>query len=91
VPTIGANGYLVRREALEQVALDNYFFDVDFAYDLVQLGLDTIALVAVPIRHYFSDGVSGFYLKTRRPVETSISSQAWGCQVTRGRAARRAE
>jgi GT2 family glycosyltransferase len=69
VPTIGANGYLVRREALEQVALDDYFFDVDFAYDLVQLGLDTIALVDVPIRQYFSHSVSGFYLKTRRRVD----------------------
>ena len=30
VPTIGANGYLVRRDALEQVPFGEYFFDIDF-------------------------------------------------------------
>jgi glycosyltransferase involved in cell wall biosynthesis len=69
VPTIGANGYLVRREALEKVPFGDYFFDIDFAHDLAQRGLNTIALVDVPIRHYFSDSVSRFYLKTRRRVD----------------------
>jgi glycosyltransferase involved in cell wall biosynthesis len=69
VPTIGANGYLVRREALAQVPFGDYFFDIDFFHDLVQLGMNTIALVDVPIRHYFSDSVSRFYLKTRRRVD----------------------
>jgi glycosyltransferase involved in cell wall biosynthesis len=69
VPTLGANGYLVRREALRRVPFGDYFFDIDFAHDLVQLGLNTVALVDVPIRHYFSDSVSRFYLKTRRRVD----------------------
>jgi glycosyltransferase involved in cell wall biosynthesis len=69
VPTIGANGYLVRREALAEVPFGQYFFDVDFAHDLVQRGLNTIALVDVPIRHYFSDSASRFYLKTKRRVD----------------------
>jgi glycosyltransferase involved in cell wall biosynthesis len=69
VPTIGANGYLVRREALAAVPFDDYFFDIDFTYDLVQLGLNTVALVDVPIRHYFSDSVSRYYLKTKRRVD----------------------
>jgi GT2 family glycosyltransferase len=69
VPTIGANGYLMRRDALAEVPFGDYFFDVDFAYDLVQRGLDTIALVDVAIRHYFSESASRFYLKTRRRVD----------------------
>lgn len=69
VPTIGANGYLFRREALEQVPFGDYFFDIDFAHELVQRGLNTIALVDVPIRHYFSDSATRFYLKTRRRVD----------------------
>jgi glycosyltransferase involved in cell wall biosynthesis len=69
VPTIGANGFLLRREALAEVPFGDYFFDIDFAHDLVQLGLNTVALVDVPIRHYFSDSVSRFYLKTRRRVD----------------------
>jgi hypothetical protein len=42
---------------------------VDFVYNLVQQGERTIALVDVPIRHYFSDSLSRFYAKTRRRVD----------------------
>jgi glycosyltransferase involved in cell wall biosynthesis len=69
VPTMGANGYLVRREALRLAPVGDYFFDVDFVYDLVQQGQKTIALVDVPIRHYFCDSFSKFYAKTRRRVD----------------------
>jgi glycosyltransferase involved in cell wall biosynthesis len=93
VPTIGANGYLVRREALAQVPFGDYFFDIDFAHDLVQLGLNTIALVDVPIRHYFCDSVSRFYLKTRRRVDdfyffssVGLRSYPWTSRKKRGAA-----
>jgi glycosyltransferase involved in cell wall biosynthesis len=69
VPTMGANGYLVRREAFSVVPVRDYFFDVDFVYDLVQHGYRVVARVDVPIRHYFCDSVSRFYLKTRRRVD----------------------
>jgi glycosyltransferase involved in cell wall biosynthesis len=91
VPTIGANGYLVRREALAQVPFGEYFFDIDFAHDLVQLGINTIAVVDVPIRHYFSDSVSRFYLKTRRRVDDfyffssrGLRSYPWTSRKKRG-------
>ena len=43
VPTMGANGYIVRRRALDVVPVDDYFFDIDFVYDLVQRGERTVA------------------------------------------------
>ena len=69
VPTMGANGYLVRREALSDVPIGDYFFDVDFVYDLVQRGHRVVARVDVPIRHYFCDSIGRFRQKTRRRID----------------------
>lgn len=69
VPTMGANGYIVRRAAFEIVPVDDYLFDIDFVYDLVGAGRTTIARVDVAVRHYFCDSVRRFYLKTRRRTD----------------------
>lgn len=69
VPTMGANGYVVRRRAFEVVPVEDYFFDIDFVHDLVQQGERTIARVDVAIRHYFCDSVRRFYRKTRRRTD----------------------
>jgi glycosyltransferase involved in cell wall biosynthesis len=69
VPTMGANGYIVRRTAFEKVPVDDYLFDIDFVYDLIQSGERTIARVDADIRHYFCDTVKRFYLKTRRRTD----------------------
>jgi len=69
VPTMGANGYIVRRTAFDVVRVGDYLFDIDFVYELVQAGLRTVARVDVPIRHYFCDSVSRFYRKTRRRTD----------------------
>lgn len=80
VPTMGANGYLVRREAFADVPVGDYFFDVDFVYDLVQHGHRVVARVDVPIRHYFCDGVDRFRRKTRRRIDDYLffSSSEFG-------------
>lgn len=69
VPTMGANGFLFRRALLDVVPVDDYFFDIDFVHKLVQRGHRTVALVDVPIRHYFCDSVATFRRKTRRRVD----------------------
>jgi glycosyltransferase involved in cell wall biosynthesis len=69
VPTMGANGYIVRRAVFETFPLGDYFFDVDFAWELVQRGYRTMAFVDVPIRHYFCDSLGQFCRKTRRRVD----------------------
>lgn len=69
VPTMGANGYIVRHEAFDAVPVGDYFFDVDFAWELVQRGYRTVGLVDVAIRHYFCDSLGQFCRKTRRRVD----------------------
>jgi hypothetical protein len=66
---MGANGYLVRRDAYAKVAVGDYLFDIDVVHELVEAGLNTIARVDVPIRHYFCDSTRGFYRKTRRRTD----------------------
>jgi glycosyltransferase involved in cell wall biosynthesis len=69
VPTMGANGYIVRRRAFGVVPVGDYLFDIDFVHDLVQAGERTIARVDVPVRHYFCDSVAQFRRKTRRRTD----------------------
>jgi glycosyltransferase involved in cell wall biosynthesis len=69
VPTMGANGYVIRREVFETVPVGDYFFDVDFAWELVQRGHHTVGFVDVAIRHYFCDSLGQFCRKTRRRVD----------------------
>ncbi len=63
VPTMGANGYIVRRSAFTIVPISDYLFDIDFVFDLAARGQCTVARVDVPIRHYFCDSVRKFYLE----------------------------
>ena len=72
VPTMGANGYIVRREALETVPVGDYFVDVDFVHDLAQRGLRTVAVVDLPIRHLFCDSIGQFRRKTRRRIDDYV-------------------
>lgn len=80
VPTMGANGYLVRRDVLLQAEFDQYLFDIDVVHDLVQAGHATIARVDVPIRHYFVDSTSRFLRKTRRRAEDYFYFRAEGAR-----------
>lgn len=78
VPTMGANGYIVRRAAFDVVPIEDYLFDIDFVYDLVQAGRRTVARVDVPVRHYFCDSVRRFYRKTRRRTDDYFYFSAEG-------------
>ena len=69
MPTLGANGYLVRRSAFEWVPVGDYLFDIDHAYELVRHGHPTMALVDVSIHHDFCDGYRQFMRKTRRRID----------------------
>lgn len=72
MPTVGANGYLVRRTAFEAVPVGDYLFDIDHAYELVRRGHRTMALVDVAIHHDFCDGYRQFVRKTRRRIDDYV-------------------
>lgn len=81
VPTMGANGYLVRRSAYTHLELGDYFFDIDAVHDLVAAGLNVIARVDVPLRHYFCDSIWRFYRKTRRRTDDFFFFRSQGMRT----------
>lgn len=69
VPVLGANGFMIRRDAYELVPVGDYLFDLDHIYDLATAGHTTFARADVAVHHAFCDGVAKFHKKTRRRVD----------------------
>lgn len=70
VPVLGANGFILRRSALDVVPLDgDYYFDLDYVDRLVRAGGTTIGRVEAEVRHYFCDGMRQYARKTRRRAD----------------------
>ncbi len=68
IPTIGANGFLVRREALRKVDYKPYLFDIDMVYQLIRIGQNSFAKVKIGIVHLFANNVGTFTRKTYRRI-----------------------
>jgi glycosyltransferase involved in cell wall biosynthesis len=68
IPTIGANGFLIRREILNGCSIGNYLFDIDVVYELVKQGYNKFAKVKIGIVHIFSDSISNFVSKQTRRI-----------------------
>jgi len=68
IPTIGANGFLIRRDILDKVEVGDYFFDVDILYAISSFHALKMAKVRIGIIHIFSDNISTFARKQRRRV-----------------------
>jgi glycosyltransferase involved in cell wall biosynthesis len=66
LPTMGANGYLVRAEPFRKVVTGDYVFDIDSVGTLAREGFDLVARVDVPIGHLFAPSYRVFARKTRR-------------------------
>jgi len=66
LPTMGANGYLVRAEPFLEILQGDYVFDIDAVGTLARHGYDVVARVDVPIGHLFSPSYRVFARKTRR-------------------------
>lgn len=64
VPTIGANGHLVRRGILLKAQCDpDHFFHIDVNLDLIRMGYDTYAFIKDDIVHLTSSTFSSYVLK----------------------------
>jgi glycosyltransferase involved in cell wall biosynthesis len=77
VPTMGANGFLIRRQALADCRISDYFFDIDVAYALARQGC-AFAKVKTGIVHLFSDDVGSFARKQRRRIKDFTYYRASG-------------
>lgn len=69
LPTIGANGFLVRRDLLDKCSVVDYLFDIDIAYELTKQGYNKFAKVKTGIIHIFSGNVRTFIKKQRRRIK----------------------
>ncbi len=67
MPTIGANGFLVRRKELMMYAQTSpgLYFDMDVNIDLIKKGYSTYAFVKDSILHLTGYGSVGYFLKRR--------------------------
>lgn len=69
IPTIGANGFLVRRDSLLKTTYKPYLFDIDIVYQLVENGRRRFAKVEIGIIHLFAHRTRDFIKKQRRRIQ----------------------
>lgn len=69
VPTMGANGFLVRTSVVREANVDDYYFDIDVVNELVQKGHRRIAKVDVALGHHFARDLKSLRRKIRRRIE----------------------
>jgi glycosyltransferase involved in cell wall biosynthesis len=69
VPTMGANGFLVRTDVVRRVTSGDYYFDIDVVNELVEKGYRRIAKVDVAIGHHFARDLRSLRRKIRRRIE----------------------
>ncbi len=68
IPTIGANGFMVRRRLLDELGIGDYLFDIDLVPALVEHGHDRFAKVELGIVHLYGRGLGAFARKQLRRV-----------------------
>lgn len=70
LPTIGANGFLIRRDILNTFEIGDYLFDIDVIADLQQRFYSSVkvAKVKVGIIHIFAGGFLSFVHKQKRRI-----------------------
>jgi len=78
LPTIGANGFIIRREALLGTPYAPYLFDIDVMVSLIRQGRNHVAKVKCGIVHLYTSDLSGFARKQRRRVRDFHKHQALG-------------
>jgi len=68
IPTMGANGFMVRAEAIKNVDYRPYLFDIDVIYQLVKVGWNKFAKVKIGIVHLFANDINAYVKKTHRRI-----------------------
>lgn len=68
VPTLGANGFIGRRNLLLENCSSPYYFDIDVVYNLVQKGFNTFVMPKIGIIHLFAQNIRQFIRKTYRRI-----------------------
>ncbi len=70
LPTVGANGFLIKRQILEQAQIDpEHFFHIDINLDLVSQGLNKYVVVKNDIIHCSGESFWHYLKKRKRYME----------------------
>jgi len=70
LPTIGANGFLIRKHILDKYEIGDYLFDIDVVYDLLNRSHSfRVAKVKIGIIHIFCGGLKDFVRKQQRRIK----------------------
>jgi glycosyltransferase involved in cell wall biosynthesis len=78
LPTMGANGFLIRREVLTSALKGDFLFDIDLVYEIAKSGPVTLARVPVTIAHFYAATVSDYSRKARRRAKDYFYHQEAG-------------
>lgn len=85
IPTIGANGFLIRKDIIDEVKVKDYFFDIDILYAVSANHALKMAKIKNGIIHIFSGNISTFARKQKRRVrdylyynKLGIRKYPWG-------------
>ncbi|MDP2983817.1 MAG: hypothetical protein Q8O92_10870, partial [Candidatus Latescibacter sp.] len=68
VPSFGANGFMVRRSAIEGLSWKPYYFDIDVFHEMVSAGHNRIAVMKTDIHHLYCDSIATFRRKQARRI-----------------------
>jgi len=70
VPTLGANGYIVKREVIQKVTLDIFnFFHIDSNFDLIRMGCNLYGIVKTDIIHQSGEKFLKYFQKRIRYMQ----------------------
>ncbi|MFC1721660.1 glycosyltransferase [Patescibacteria group bacterium] len=71
LPTIGANGFVIRKSELAKCSVKKYIFDIDLLNELIKMhgGKAVVAKVKTGIVHLYSGDVATFVRKQKRRVK----------------------
>lgn len=91
IPTLGANGFLVRAKALKKVEYKPYLFDIDVVYQLVRMGQKRFTKVKIGIVHLFANDIGTFVKKTYRRIRDYLFYEKHGMRKYPWKRIRRAQ
>ena len=84
LPTIGANGFLIRRSVLDKCNIDDYLFDIDIIYEFLNSLSPKLsnrirfAKVKKGIVHIFSGNIKTFARKQKRRIRDYLYYDSLG-------------
>lgn len=81
IPTIGANGFLVKKKHLMETDYEPYLFDLDIVYQITKNGHRKFAKVKVGIAHLFANNIKTFKKKQKRRIMDYLFYEKTGLRV----------